>query len=188
VVCSVLLKGTVTYLGWLLDGVWIGWLDLLHLYAHLVTKSNYCAIDISILYTLYTTSQVRNETVKISSKLRMTGGTKTSIQEISVNTGKFSSVRLPTQCMTCPLKWFRQSILSSKSDPMEHCVMECRLPMCGKGGAGGRVGIIVEVNCNEHKFEGQDWFIRFKRWPLERSTSFFKRCRSDDGRNMMIYW
>jgi hypothetical protein len=29
---------------WLLDAVWIGWLDLLHLYIQLVTISNYNTI------------------------------------------------------------------------------------------------------------------------------------------------
>jgi hypothetical protein len=33
----------ITYMCLTIDGVWIGWLDLLHLYTQLVTKSNYSA-------------------------------------------------------------------------------------------------------------------------------------------------
>lgn len=71
----------------------------------------------------------------------------------------------------------------STADAMQHCTMECRLQTSGKRGGGH----ILDVDFNEHKLERQDWFIWFKRWPLERSTSFSEPRRSDDGKNVVIY-
>jgi len=47
---------------------------------------------------------------------------------------------------------------------MQQRAKECRLHLCGK--MGGKVGELLDVNCNEHNSERQDWFIWFKRWPL----------------------